>query len=120
MDTNWFRDRLADRGLSQRALARHMGLDAAAVSLMLRGRRVMKLTEAAEIARLQARSSHHPQGDSGHHSAHQGQDYPLVGLHGSRLVGRALDGVGGFHRRLRRARSTGPRLRRVEKGPPHA
>lgn len=52
MDTNWFRDRLADRGLSQRALARIMGLDAAAVSLMLRGRRVMKLTEAAEIARL--------------------------------------------------------------------
>lgn len=52
MDTRWFRDRLADRGMSQRALARHMGLDAAAISLMLRGRRTMKLTEAAEIARL--------------------------------------------------------------------
>lgn len=52
MDTKWFRDRLADRGMSQRALARHMGLDAAAVSLMLRGRREMKLTEAAEVARL--------------------------------------------------------------------
>ena len=52
MDTKWFRDRLADRGLSQRALARQMALDAAAVSLMLRGKREMKLTEAAEIARL--------------------------------------------------------------------
>lgn len=52
MDTKWFRDRLADRGMSQRALARHMGLDAAAVSLMLRGKREMKLTEAAEVARL--------------------------------------------------------------------
>lgn len=52
MDTKWFRDRLADRGMSQRGLARAMGLDAAAVSLMLRGKREMKLTEAAEVARL--------------------------------------------------------------------
>lgn len=52
IDTDWFKDRLADKRLSQRGLARAMGLDAAAVSLMLRGRREMKLTEAAEIARL--------------------------------------------------------------------
>lgn len=52
MDTKWFRDRLADKGLSQRGLARHMGLDSAAISLMLRGRRAMKITEAAEIASL--------------------------------------------------------------------
>ncbi len=38
--------------MSQRGLARHLGLDAAAVSLMFRGKREMKLTEAAEIARL--------------------------------------------------------------------
>lgn len=52
MDTKWFRDKLADRGMSQRGLARAMGLDAAAVSLMLRGRREMKLHESALIARL--------------------------------------------------------------------
>lgn len=50
--TEWFRDRLADKRMSQRGLARAMGLDAAAVSLMLRGKREMKLAEAAEIARL--------------------------------------------------------------------
>ena len=38
--------------MSQRGLARAMGLDAAAVSLLLRGRRAMKISEAAEIARL--------------------------------------------------------------------
>lgn len=52
VDTDWFRDRLAARQMSQRGLARAMGLDAAAVSLMLRGKREMKLTEAAEIAQL--------------------------------------------------------------------
>lgn len=52
INTDWFKNRIADRRLSQRGLARAMGLDAAAVSLMLRGRREMKLTEAAEIARL--------------------------------------------------------------------
>lgn len=52
VNTKWFRDRIADRKLSQRGLARAMGLDSAAVSLMLRGQRQMKLTEAAEIARL--------------------------------------------------------------------
>lgn len=52
VDTDWFRDRLAQRQMSQRGLARAMGLDAAAVSLMLRGKREMKLTEAAEIAQL--------------------------------------------------------------------
>lgn len=52
VDTQWFRDKLAERKMSQRGLARAMGLDAAAVSLMLRGRREMKLREAAEVARL--------------------------------------------------------------------
>lgn len=52
VDTQWFRDKLAARHMSQRGLARAMGLDAAAVSLMLRGKRQMKLQEAAEVARL--------------------------------------------------------------------
>lgn len=54
-NTRWFVERLADKKLSQRGLARAMGLDAAAVSLMLRGKRQMKLTEAAEIGRLLGR-----------------------------------------------------------------
>ena len=51
----WFKDRLSERKLSQRGLARSMDLDAAAVSLMLRGKRIMKMTEAAEIGKLLGR-----------------------------------------------------------------
>lgn len=52
VDTQWFRDRLADQRMSQRGLARSLGLDPAAVSLMLRGKREMRIAEAAAIARL--------------------------------------------------------------------
>jgi transcriptional regulator with XRE-family HTH domain len=52
IDTDWFTDRLAQRKLSQRQLAKLMGVDAAAVSLMLRGKRKMTLDEAAQIAVL--------------------------------------------------------------------
>jgi transcriptional regulator with XRE-family HTH domain len=53
-DTDWFRDRLADKQLSQRRLAKFLGLDSSAVSLTFRGKRDMKLTEAAHIAQLLA------------------------------------------------------------------
>lgn len=43
---------MADRKISQRGLARAMGVDPAAMSLMLRGRREMKIAEAVEIARI--------------------------------------------------------------------
>lgn len=52
VDTKWFRERLADQRMSQRGLARSLGLDPAAVSLTLRGKREMKIAEAAAIARL--------------------------------------------------------------------
>ena len=48
--TNWFKDKLAEKKLSQRGLARLLGVDAAAVSLMLRGLREMKIDEAKQIA----------------------------------------------------------------------
>lgn len=51
VDTRWFQGRLADKRLSQRKLAARLGLDPAAVSLMLRGRRKMTVIEAKEIAR---------------------------------------------------------------------
>jgi DNA-binding Xre family transcriptional regulator len=51
IDTKWFKNRLLDRQVSQRQLARRIGLDPAAVSLMLRGQRRMQLSEAAAIAR---------------------------------------------------------------------
>lgn len=50
IDPNWFTQRLQERELSQRGLARLMGMDPGAVSLMLRGKRKMTLDEAAEIA----------------------------------------------------------------------
>lgn len=52
IDTKWFRSQLAERGLSQRALARQLGLDQSAISLTFSGKRTMKFREAADIARL--------------------------------------------------------------------
>jgi hypothetical protein len=52
INTQWFTDRLAERRLSQRQLAKLMGVDSAAVSLMLRGKRRMTLEEAAQLAVL--------------------------------------------------------------------
>jgi transcriptional regulator with XRE-family HTH domain len=50
MNTEWFRQKLAERKLSQRQLAKLMGLDPAAVSLMLRDQRKMTNEEAHFIA----------------------------------------------------------------------
>lgn len=52
INTEWFTNRLAERRMSQRQLARLMGMDPAAVSLMLRGKRRMTVEEAAQIAVL--------------------------------------------------------------------
>ena len=52
MDSKWFTGKLAERELSQRGLARLMGMDPGAMSLTLRGKRKMTLEEAAQIAVL--------------------------------------------------------------------
>jgi transcriptional regulator with XRE-family HTH domain len=52
IDTAWFSQRMADRQLSQRQLAKLMGVDPAAVNRMLLGKRRMTLEEAAQIAVL--------------------------------------------------------------------
>jgi len=57
IDTQWFVDRLAERRLSQRGMAKLMGLDSGALSLTLRGKRKMTLEEAAQIAVLLQRST---------------------------------------------------------------
>lgn len=48
----WFKSRMADRGLSQRGTAKLLGLDPGALSLMLRGKRTMRMHEAIDMARL--------------------------------------------------------------------
>lgn len=50
MNTEWFRQLLATRKLSQRGLAKLMELDPAAVSLMLRGQRKMTNEEAHQVS----------------------------------------------------------------------
>lgn len=50
MNTQWFRDRLADKRLSGRKLAEMLNIDAAAGSLLLRGLRKMTPSEAHQIA----------------------------------------------------------------------
>ena len=52
IDTRWFRERLAEREMSLRRLAKHMELDPSAVSLMLRGKRAMSAEEANRISGL--------------------------------------------------------------------
>ena len=52
MNTEWFRERLKERKLSQRSLARLLELDPAAVSLLMRGLRRMSNEEAHAIATI--------------------------------------------------------------------
>lgn len=50
MNTDWFRDRLQDKQLSQRRLAKMLEVDPAAISLMFRGKRRMTPHEAHQIS----------------------------------------------------------------------
>jgi transcriptional regulator with XRE-family HTH domain len=50
MNTQWFRERLQDKKLSQRGLAKMLDIDPAAASLMLRGKRRMTPHEAHQIS----------------------------------------------------------------------
>lgn len=52
MNTQWFRARLQDFKLSQRKLAFMLGIDPAAASLLLRGRRRMTTREAHQISTI--------------------------------------------------------------------
>lgn len=52
IDRQWFIDRLAAGNKSVRGLARHLDIDASAVSRMLSGQRRMKMEEADAIARF--------------------------------------------------------------------
>jgi transcriptional regulator with XRE-family HTH domain len=52
VDTQWFRGLLAERRMSQRKLAKAMHLDPAALSLLLRGRRNLRLKEAEQLSSL--------------------------------------------------------------------
>jgi hypothetical protein len=52
MNTQWFRDRLKDKKISQRGLAKMLNIDPAAASLMLRDKRKMTSHEAHQIAQI--------------------------------------------------------------------
>lgn len=52
IDKVWFEDRIRARKTSQRQLAKLMGMDASAMSLMLNGKRRMSAKEAADVAGL--------------------------------------------------------------------
>lgn len=49
---SWFKGKLADLNLSQRELADKLSIDPAGVSLMLRGRRKIRIEEAGVIAKI--------------------------------------------------------------------
>lgn len=52
VNARWFQDQLRLRGLTQRNLARVLGVDPSAVSNVLSGKREMKLEEATALAKL--------------------------------------------------------------------
>jgi transcriptional regulator with XRE-family HTH domain len=52
MDTRWFQDRVRDAELSQTRLAKLLGIDKSALSLMFNGKRKMATDEAARIAEV--------------------------------------------------------------------
>lgn len=52
IDREWFLETLAAKDKSVRGLARHLGIDASAVSRMLAGKRKMRMDEAGDIARF--------------------------------------------------------------------
>lgn len=51
-DTKWFRERLHASGRSQRDLAKTLDKDPSSVSLLLRGKRQMKMQEATKLAQF--------------------------------------------------------------------
>lgn len=52
IDTDWFTTQLSDRRMSQRTLARMMGIDPASVHRLLQGKRPMRFDEASQLAQL--------------------------------------------------------------------
>lgn len=52
VNARWFLKHLEELKLSQRKFAKHLGLDPAAVTLMLKGKRKLQSSEAADIAKL--------------------------------------------------------------------
>ena len=51
-DKRWFKSKLADKDMTQAALARHLGMDTTAVSRMLNGDRKFQLEEAGAVAKV--------------------------------------------------------------------
>lgn len=93
IDTQWFIDRLAQRKLSQRGLGKLMGIDSAAVSLMLRGKRRMTLEEAAQIAVLLASSTQEVLEAAGV-PVTSGVQVPVIGhMRGDASVGLEAEGT---------------------------
>ena len=93
IDTQWFTDRLQQRKLSQRGLAKLMGIDSAAVSLMFRGKRRMSLEEAAQIAVLLQSSTQEVLAAAGVPITSERQ-VPVIGyMHGDCSVGLEPEGT---------------------------
>lgn len=94
INTDWFVTRLADRSLSQRQLAKLMGLDSAAVSLMFRGKRKMALDEAAQLAVLLQSTTAEVLEAAGVPVTGQGTRVKVIGyMHGDGSVGLEAEGT---------------------------
>ena len=91
INTDWFKDRLAARRMSQRGLARALDMDPGALSLTLRGKRTMRMTEAADIARLLGVPAEEVIENAGVSISTKGHQLQITGY---------VDGSGEVHRQM--------------------
>ena len=79
VDKQWFQDKIAERGLSQARFAKMQGLDPSQISLLLSGKRKMKLTDIEMFASALGKPVDLVAVKSGLHADTKSRDIPVVG-----------------------------------------
>lgn len=109
INDQYFRDALQATDKSQREMARFMGLDPSAITLMFQGRRAMQLTEAQQIAQFLGVAiedvlrnaglelSGTPKQGSGQHNAAQQHAAQTASPHSAVPLAGTIDAKGELH-----------------------
>ena len=94
IDTDWFTRKLQDRKLSQRGLAKLLGIDSSAVSLMFRGKQGISLEVAGQIAVILQVTTDQVLEAAGVPVVRDQRKVKVIGnMHGDGSVGLAAEGI---------------------------
>lgn len=94
IDTEWFTRKLQERKLSQRGLAKLLGIDSSAVSLMLRGKQGLPLEVAGQIAVILRVTTEQVLEAAGVQVVRDQRKVKVIGnMHGDGSVGLAAEGI---------------------------